>query len=261
MNSIFKKRLIEFIIFVLGILFVIILYQLFAWHQQNVAFNKENMKIFLPNINSIFKSFFKALVSSRTYKSLFYTLINLILSIILGGIFGILLGLLAGKKRKIKIFLRPLINVLKLTPVVVLVYILLVGLNNNRPIVPIATTMLVIIPIFFDGTVEGIESISSDLEDVYKIDSNFSFKVFKLVYFPAIINFLKVALFTAISVGLKVLISTEYLASKNNTFGSLMQNARTNLRYSDLYAYLIIILLVAFIFEFISLFFKVSDNK
>ena len=261
MNSISKKRLIDLLVFTLGIIFVIILYQLFAWHQQNVAFNKENMKIFLPNVNVIFKSLFKSLGRIKTYEALFYTLLNLIISILIGGIFGISLGLLAGNKRRIKLFLRPLINLFKLTPVVVLVYILLVGLNNNRSIVPIAITMLIVMPIFYEGTVEGVESISSDLIDVYKIDSNFNFKVFKLVYIPSIIHFLKVSLFTAISFGLKVLISTEYLASKSNTFGSLMQASRASLRYSELYAYLIIILIVAFIFELIPIIFKVSDDK
>lgn len=258
MSSTFKRKLINSIIYILGVLFVIVLYQIFALWKQNTAFNKDTMKILVPNFNKIFAAFIKLFGYSSTYIALLNTFYRLFLSIIIGGFIGIFLGIFAGKYNWLRTFLKPLMTVFKGIPVVILVIILMLSINRNSYI-PVISTIIIVIPVFYHGTVEGIKSIDKDMIDAYRMYSNFNLRVIMQVYMPAISHYLKASLITSISFGIKVMISTDYLSQSNNTLGYLIMSARANLEYAKVYAYLILILVIIVLLEFLFEFIKSEE--
>lgn len=250
MSSTFKKKLLNSIYFVIGILFVIVLYQLFAFYKQENAFNKNAMKLLLPNIDKIFKAFFKSLIKPKVWLSILNTLWHLFISILIASIIGITLGVVSGLKSGVRWFLKPLMSLLRSIPVVIFVIILLLALTNDSN-VPIVATILILIPIFYQASLEGVISIDKDQIDSYKLYSNFNFKVLIKFYIPSIIGFIRQAFVTSISFGIKVVISTEYLSIGKNNIGRLIFNARYFLEYDYVYAYVLLILLISIFIELI----------
>lgn len=250
MNSTYKKIIINSTLYILGILFVIILYEAFSIIKEKTAYNGAAISILVPHVSKIFKSFFKSLGQFKTYKAIFNTLWHLLISVIIGGALGIILGILGGISNKVRIFLKPIMTFMRSTPVIILTIILLLAVTNDS-FVPLISTIIIIIPIFYEAVKNGVSGIENEQIDFYRLNSNLNFMVIKNVYIPATMGYIAQALVTSLSVGIKVIISTEYLSKSNNTIGYLIKESREQMNYDKLYACVFMVFIIVLIVELI----------
>ena len=91
----------------------------------------------------------------------------------------------------VRALLRPMMNLLRSLPMIVLIVILMVLMPYPR--VPVAASSLILIPIISEATSEGCRRIEPELIDVYRLNSGFNLSVLKRVYLPLMAGYLKQA--------------------------------------------------------------------
>ncbi len=249
-SSINKKNI---ILYILGIIFLFIFIELLSLIINN--------PLIFPNIFSIFKEIFIILTTSIFYISLGTTFLELIIGIIIVFIIGIILGLLAGINNNIGILLKPIISFLRCIPIIVIIISTLIIFSNNK-IIPIISIVLILLPIVYEGIFEGVKSIDKALIDVYKLDSKINFVIVFKVYLPLIKSHIKELFVSSIGLGIKALITIEYICGIRNTIGNLIMNGVNDINYVSIYAYTLILALLIIIFEYIiRLLFKLIKHK
>ena len=233
-----RKR--ELPAFCFGILLIGALIQTAGWLKgDNLVF---------PGVDTILQAFFRLLGSGHTWILIGTTLWHLLLSMAVSTAAGLSLGVAEGMSDFMLALFRPLMNLLRSIPMIVLIVILMVLMPYPR--VPVAASSLILIPIISEAVCEGCRRIEPELIDVYRMNSGFNLAVLTRVYLPLMAGYLRQAWVNAAGMGLRLAISAEYLVQTRNSLGKAIYSSSYFNEYQDIYAYaLIMILLVLLIGE------------
>lgn len=235
-----RSKVRETVTFCLGIILIGCLIQAAGWVKDD--------RLVFPDVVEILQAFFRLLRQSATYRKIGITLMHLAQAMILSTILGVVIGLAEGLNDFVRTLLRPLMIMLRSIPMIVMVVIIMVLTKYDR--VPLIASTLFLIPLISEATNEGCRRIDSELIDVYRINSNFSFRILFSVYLPMIAGYLRQAYVNAVGMGIKLVISTEYLVQAKNSLGKAIYSSSYFNEYQDIYAYaLVMILLVLLLSE------------
>ena len=230
----------ETLAFCLGILFLACLVETAGWIRQD--------RLVFPDVAEILRAFFRLLTTPHTYLLIWTTLRHLLQALVVSSFFGLLIGLAEGFSDFFRSMMRPVMIFLRSIPMIVMVVILMVLTRYDR--VPLLATSLFLIPLISEATNEGCRGIDPDLIDVYRLNSSFNGTVLTRVYLPLMAGYWKQAYTSAVGMGLKLVVSTEYLVQTRNSLGKAINNSSYFNEYQDIYAYaLIMILLVLLVSE------------
>jgi len=239
-----SKKIKNLILFVAGILLFIIIISL-------IGIIKDN-KVVFPSVFEIFETFFGLLKKGDTYKYIGITLLDFIIAFIASAILGICLGILSGFNDISKGILKPFMIIARSMPMVIIIVIIMLTVpNDNYRYVPIVSTAIAMIPILYEPISEGIRRIDKSYNDVWRLNSKLNLRVIFNVTLPLIGGYLKQAIITAIGLGIKMIVTTEFIAGVRNTMGTAIFNSKTLVEYSEIYAYALILVILVVIIEFI----------
>jgi NitT/TauT family transport system permease protein len=138
--------------------------------------------------------------------------------------------------------LRPLMILLRSVPVIVMVVIIMVMTKYDY--VPLIATSLLLIPMISEAVCEGMRSIEPELLDVYRLNCGFNARVMLCVYLPLMAGYLKQAYAGAVGMGIKMVVTTEYLVQTRNSLGKAIYSSSYFNEYQDIYAYALIMILL-----------------
>ena len=254
-----SKRIQNLILFVVGVIIFLLLISL-------IGLIKNNPVVF-PSIFDIFSSFFKLLGDGNTYKYIGITLLDFVIVISVSSILAIGFGILAGFNDIARGILKPFMIIFRSLPMVIIIVIIMLTIpNNNYRYVPIVSTTMALIPILYEATCEGIRRIDPFYNDVWRLNSKMNLKVITHVHLPLISGYLKQGFVNAIGFGIKMIVTTEFIAGVRNTLGVAIYNSRLDVEYSSIYAYALLLVLIVVFFEYIpfliiKLVKRVIDNK
>ena len=219
----------------------------------------KNDRLVFPDVFEILRAFFRLIRTPRTYALIWTTLRHLLGALALSTLIALPIGLAEGFSDFIRSLFRPLMVMLRSIPMVVLVVIIMVLTKYER--VPLIGTSLILIPIISEAACEGCRRIDPDLVDVYRMNSGFSPQVLFSVYIPMMAGYLKQAYISSVGMGVKLVVSTEYLVQTKNSLGKAVNTSIYFNEYSEIYAYaLIMILLVVMVSEIPLLISRAADR-
>ncbi|MBQ8012827.1 MAG: ABC transporter permease subunit [Treponema sp.] len=219
---------------------------------------KGNPLVF-PGIFEILKSFLHLLQDFHTYRLIFTTLLHLCVALLISTVIGIAIGMAEGLSNFVRQLLKPLMIMLRSIPMIVLVVIIMV--LTKYPKVPYIAASLALIPLISEATCEGCRRIDKELIDVYRLNSNFSLRILFSVYLPLMTGYLKQAFINAVGVGIKIIVTTEYLVQSKNSLGKAVYSSAYFNEYQEIYAYaLIMIILVLLVSGLPLLFIKKTKS-
>ena len=205
-------------------------------------------RIVFPDVREIVGSFFRILSRESTYRAIWTTLMHLLEALAASMFIGTLLGLLQGVSMYVRCGLKPIMTFIRTMPMIILVILTMTMIPYA--FVPFAATTIVLVPLIAEAVNEGIQSIDPELTDVYRLNSGFSLSVMTKVHIPLISGYLRQAFFNAAGMGLKVIVTAEYLVQTRNSLGKAVYSSGYFLEYGEIYAYaLLMILLVLLITE------------
>lgn len=218
----------------LGILLIGCLIQAAGWLRGD--------RLVFPGVGEILRAFVRLIGSGITYRRIGVTLRHLFIALALSTAIGVPLGLLEGASDFARALFRPLMAVLRAIPMIVMVVIIMVLTRYERA--PVIATALFLLPLISEAACEGLRNLDPALMDVYRLNSHFTPTVAFSVHLPLMAGYLKQAYVSAVGLGLKLVVSTEYLVQTRNSLGKAIYSASYFNEYQDIYAYALIMILL-----------------
>ena len=201
-----------------------------------------------PGVGEILRAFFRLLFTEETWRKIFVTLRHLVQAAALSTVIGVLIGLSEAASDFVRALLRPLMAMLRSIPMIVLVVVIMVLTRYEH--VPLIASSLFLIPLISEAACEGCRRIEPELIDVYRMNSAFNLRVLFSVHLPLMAGYIRQAYISAVGMGLKLVVSAEYLVQTRDSLGKAIHSSTYFSEYQDIYAYaLIMILLVLLISE------------
>ena len=214
-----------YIIYTLGLLFVFCLWFLFA-------FVFGNNSLYFPTPIETFKKLGELLTSNYIYKGIGWTLLRTLIGFISALLVAFVLGLAAGQYKKLYLFLKPVMLVMKSIPTAALVFLFLV-LSGSR-FAPVYIVFLISFPILYEAIAGGMHNISQDIEDSLKLDTNRFLPIVTRVKLPLAIPYLLVGLTSSFALSIKTEIMAEIITGDTSYGLGCAISAYRNIDPTDL---------------------------
>ena len=229
-----NKRKGEWIAAVLGVGLILALFQ-----AGSVLYGKPAV---FPPVDEIGRSLLDLLSQGKTYVKIGTTLGHVAEALAVSCLLGVVVGIAEGLIPYLHSLMRPLHAMLRSTPMIVMVIIIMV---LSRPQVPLLTGCAVLVPIISEAAYEGCVRIEPELIDVYRLDSSIRPSIIFRVYLPLISGYMKQAFVNACGMGMKVIVTAEYVVQIRDSLGKTVYDRVYAYEYPELFAYgLIMVLLV-----------------
>ncbi|MDX9772919.1 MAG: ABC transporter permease [Bacteroidales bacterium] len=219
---------------------------LVIWKLLSIKFDSDFIlpspeKTFLTTINLFGDINFLSVVGSTVFRG--------ILGFIISAILGVGLGVIAGISPNFNAFLKPILVVIRSTPIIALILLALIWLSPGS--VPVFIAMLTMFPFICTNVIDGIKNVDPDLIEMasfYRIGKR---RIIMELYIPAILPFIISGASSAIGFGWRAIITGEVLSQPEFGIGTLMQAAQTFLNVDAVIAWTIVAVIISYGFEII----------
>ena len=207
----------------------------------------QGSKALIPSVDELLRTLWDMLGREKTYTRIGVTLLHVVKSVALSSVIGIALGMAEGLVPYLHALLRPLQSLFRSIPVILLGIIMLMVTRFSKEWMPVLTGCLVLVPLISEAAYEGCVRIDTSLTDVYRLDSRTTPRIILRVYLPLISGYIRQAFVNACGMGLKVVVTAEYLVQTADSLGTAIHNQLDSLNYAELFAYALIMVLLVLV--------------
>lgn len=214
-----------------GILILILL-----WFVLSIIFNNE---LVVPKILTVFKKMISIFSKKNIYIIIITSLLKIIMIMFVSLMISILFSLLSYKYQSFEYIIEPFINLIKTMPLITI--IILIFMMFRMKYASIIATLLVSIPIMYEGILNALKSIDKDmLDDLTTLTNPKSICSIIHIHIPIIFTYIKASLAQSLGLGFKVMLMAEYISPMNNTLGAEMRKYYNNNEMEAVYCIVII---------------------
>lgn len=224
---------------IISVLFWILIWQLLA--------KRINKPLLLPYPSDVLQRLFTLSGSALFWKCTALSLFRVMLGILYAILLGILFAILTAKLSLFRILLRPLLSVIRSTPVAAFIVLILLWLGRDE--VPIVITMLIALPPVWKNLETGILSADPSLLQMGKALGLPLWKRVLYIWIPSVLPHFRSSVQTAIGLGWKAGIAAEILALPTTSVGREIYNANLLLETTDLFAWTLSVVLLSLLIE------------
>ena len=192
----------NYVLYSLGLIFIFVLWLI-------ISISRGEGNLIFPTPFDTFKTLIDLLAKPYIWNGIAWTLYRTFIGFIISFVFAMILGLLAGNIPQISTFLKPLVSVLKAVPTATLVFLFLV-MSGSR-YAPIYIVFLISFPILYESFVGGVNSISKEINDALRIDSQKRMIAILRVKVPLAFPYVIVGLASSFALSLKSEIMAEII--------------------------------------------------
>lgn len=216
---------------------------------------QENNFIF-PSVGEIFKSLINSLSEPLFWSSFLYTIIRIFIVLLASLFLSIFLSFIYVWKKTFFTYFRPLIFLMKATPLAIISVYLWISLGADSA--PYLITFLMIFPVSIEGFITALDQISSKYENMIKLENRSIFTKYFRLYLPMIFPFIIMTILQTFGMSLKVMIMGEYICQTKKSIGVLIYNSFSFLEMDVLISVIISVVIIVVIWE---LFIKKIEKK
>ena len=175
------------------------------------------------------------------------SLLRILLGFLLGVLFGTALAGLCWRFRLIDALARPLLGVLKSTPVASFIILALVWVKTTW--LATVISFIMVLPLIYANVREGIDSADRQLLEMARVSRLPRRKTFRYCYLPAILPFFLSAISSALGFAWKSGIAAEVLGRPARAIGSQIYDSKIYLETPDLFAWTLVVILLSVLLE------------
>lgn len=175
------------------------------------------------------------------------SLLRILLGFLLGVLFGTALAGLCWRFRLIDALARPLLEVLKSTPVASFIILALVWVKTTW--LATVISFIMVLPLIYANVREGIDSADRQLLEMAQVFRLSRRKTFRYCYLPAILPFFLSAISSALGFAWKSGIAAEVLGRPARAIGSQIYDSKIYLETPDLFAWTLVVILLSVLLE------------
>jgi NitT/TauT family transport system permease protein len=200
-----------------------------------------------PSPEDTFKTFIEIVLTKGSFVDLFSTLFRGLTGFFIALLLAMLLGLIAGSRSGFNAFLSPFLVILRSTPVVAFILLLLIWFETDS--VPVIIAFITMLPVIYTNITKGIQEVDASLKEMAQVYQLSRFQKLRDLYLPSIYAFVFGGISTALGFGWRAIIIGEVLSQPVYGIGSRMREAYGYLEVQTLISWTIIAVLLSFIFE------------
>lgn len=224
--------------------FISVIVMILIWKIASLAYSNEAL---LPAPEIVLFDLFKIIQKPNFLKVIGFTILRGVIGFFLSLTVGIVLGTIAGLYERVEKSLYPLLVVLKSTPIMSIILLLLLWFGTEKT--PIFAAFMVAFPIIYTNVMQGTKNVDISLVEMSKVYGVSHFNIIKDIYLPATAPFLFAGISTAFSIGWKVTVGAEVISQPKFSVGSKMWEAKSYIEIDSLLAWTVLAILLSYIIE------------
>ena len=224
--------------------FLTLLFWISLWELAALIINNSFL---LPDIKSTARELFLLFSDISSYRFMLLTLLRVSIGLLIGIILGVGLGILAHSSNIVYSLLSPCVTVIRSTPVASFIVVLWVIFSGD--LLSVFVAFLMVMPIIWQSTVDGFNSIDRNLEEIAAIFRFGYLKRLRLIVFPALLKFLLPSIVTSVGLAWKAEIAAEIIAYTKNSIGQKINDAKYFMDTPRVFAWTVIVIVFSIILE------------
>lgn len=215
-----------------------------VWQIAALAIGEE---LFLPSPLTVLTALAKLLPTPAFWARVGFSLLR-----IAGGFFGatataVALAALAAAFPLVETLLRPLMLVVKTTPVASFIILTLVWLPSRN--LAVFISFLMVLPVVYASTLEGIRQTSPSLLEMAQVFRLPFGRRVRAVYLPETLPYFTSACSVALGLAWKSGVAAEVIGLPEGSLGEALYQAKVFLLTGELFAWTLVIILASVAFE------------
>lgn len=206
-----------------------------------------NQEILIPSPSDVIKRLGELCVTSSFWLTAVLSLLRILLGFSAGVVIGSLLATATSFSRGAYELFKPMITVIKTTPVASFILLALVWIKRND--VPGFISFLMVLPIIWANVSEGINSADKNLIEVAEIFKFSAGKKIKNIYIPSVKPYFFAGCTTSMGLAWKAGIAAEVLSQPKDSIGTHLYASKIYLETVDLFAWTVVVIILSVALE------------
>jgi len=207
-----------------------------------------NSPLVLPSPWQTLKALPEVLTSALFYKRAGATLLRVVYGFLIVIIAGAALAVISTRDRAENV-IKPFMSVMRSIPTLVLTVLFLSWFASDTA--PVVIGVMMVLPVSYMSFLNSIKSVDKKLVEMARIYKISSVNIVKDIYLPFSLKAFFPLVSNAFGMTLKVIISAEVLVLPVLSLGRAVFFEQTQLQIPNVFAYVLIILAVTFLFDLI----------
>ena len=230
-----------------------VVFWLIVWEVASLFIGEE---LFLPSPLSVLKRFLEIIPTGEFWSSILFTLIRILLGFLLSVAVASILAFLSYRSRLFSILLEPFVKIVRATPVASIVILVLVWVRSRN--LSVIISFLMVFPIIYTNILEGLRATDKDLLEAASVYRVKMIKKIRYIYLPSLTTYIQSAISISLGLAWKSGIAAEVIGLPDGSIGERVYEAKIYLSTPDLFAWTVVIIILAFLFERFFLFLSAS---
>ncbi len=223
---------------------IAVLVLLAAWE---IASRWLGQEIILPSLVSVFREIVEIVLDPGAWLVIAATLGRIGLTFTLDLLLAVAIGTVAGLIPEIEQTIRPVESTFRSVPTMGVVLLALIWFDSE--LAPLFVTSLILFPILYRSTVDGVHSVDADLVEFHVVHRVPLWKQLTRLYIPSMAPFLRTGSIASLGLGFKVMIAAEVLSQPTLAIGTVFQIERARLNTAGVMAWCVAVVVAASAFE------------
>lgn len=221
-----------------------VLFWLLLWTVAAYAVSKP---LLLPSPFAVARRVFELCGETFFWQSIGLSLLRIVTGIAFSLVAGALVGALCAAFDTASLLLKPLMSVIKSTPVAS--FIMLALLWIDRDILPAFISVLIVLPVVVSNVFTGIKSTDKNLYEVTRVFGFGLYKKLKYLYIPSVRPYFLSACRSSLGLAWKAGIAAEVLAVPVLSIGKMIYESKLYLETTDLFAWTSVVVILSVIID------------
>ena len=217
---------------------------LIIWEGASLLINEE---LFLPSPVRVAVRLFQLLPEASFWSAVFFTLFRILLGFLLSVLTASILASLSYRFPLVSILSSPLVKTVRATPVASIVILVLVWVHSRN--LSVVISFLMVFPVVYTNILEGLVSTDKDLIEAAGVYRITRLKRIRYIYLPSLSPYIQSAISTSLGLAWKSGIAAEVIGLPDGSIGERVYEAKIYLSTPDLFAWTVVIIILAFLFE------------
>lgn len=224
--------------------FLIIAFWLILWQIVSMVIG-EDLILVSPVV--VLKTLFSLVGESYFWGSIVYSFLRIVGGFLLAIVIGVFLAVLSAANGVFRALLAPFFNVIKSVPVASFIILVLIWAGSRN--LSVVISFLMVLPIIYTNTVEGISRTDSKLLEMAKVFKISLSKKIKAIYLPGVMPYFTAGCKIGLGLCWKSGVAAEVIGLPTGSIGERLYMSKIFLNTAELFSWTIVIILISFLFE------------
>lgn len=198
-----------------------------------------NQPLILPGLMQVSERTVKLFAKKNFRLSLLASFERVVIAFLISAFIGTVSGFISGIKKEFRTFISFPLSLIRSTPVVALIMIVLFWFPSD--VIPVFCALLMNLPIIIDGVSKSVENTDKKLLHMAQVFDVPVITKITCIYIPSAVPYIKGNLRTIFSQSWKIVAAGEILSLPRNGLGTLLQDSRIIMESETVFALVLVL--------------------